>query len=87
MNGLSYGYGTVQPNRRYIRPLLVSRVALVVGLLALGVGLLWGDPLPGGLAVHVPVAVALVWLSHRSLRLGAVVTPTTVEVHGYFYVG
>lgn len=78
-------FGALPPNTRYIPPLLVSRVVPVIGLLVLGVGLVWGDPIPGGLVVHLPVAVALGWLSRRLLLLGAVVTPTTVEVRGYLW--
>ncbi|MGZ6868920.1 MAG: hypothetical protein ACXVHI_01195 [Frankiaceae bacterium] len=85
MTALRNAYRSVPPNSRYIQPLLISRVSPLVVLVWLAYYLWWGDPLPGGLPVHVPGSAVLVWLGYRQNRQGVLITGTTVEVRGYFW--
>jgi hypothetical protein len=75
----------VPPDSRHLRPTVVSRAAPAAVSVWLAHQLGWGDPLPGGWPVRVPVAAALVWLALRCTRLGVVVTHTSVEVRGYLW--
>ena len=85
MTTLRNAHWAVPPNSRYIQPLLVSRVIPVIVLLWLAYYQWWGDPVPGGLPVHIPVTAILLWVGYRQFRQGVVVDGSSVEVRGYFW--